>query len=87
MKPSPHTSVFRPNRLPTLSRLPEELGREERLCEACGASTTHILYLVPKKRLFIYVKDYPQNVNATCIECAKRTVLEGEEGGRALGNR
>ena len=64
--------VFRPRRLPSLSRLPKELGREERYCEPCGKETVHILYLLPKKRLFVYVEDHPENVHATCIECAKK---------------
>ena len=76
--------VFRPRRLPSLSRLPKELGREERFCEPCDKETVHILYLLPKKRLFFYVKDHPENVHATCIECARSTVLSGEEREHAL---
>ena len=79
-----NASVFRPRRLPSLNRLPEELGREERRCERCAKETKHILYLLPKKRLFVYVKDHPENVHATCIECARSTVLSGEERKRAL---
>ena len=78
--------VFRPGRLPSLSRLPKELGREERSCEPCGKETVHILYLLPKKWLFVYLKDHPQNVHATCIECARSTVLSGEERERALSS-
>ena len=79
-------SVFRPDRLPSLSRLPKELGREERLCTRCGKANVHILYLVPKKVVLVYVKDHPENVHATCIKCAKSTVLTGEERARALSN-
>ena len=77
-------SVFRPDRLPSLNRLPKELGREERFCEACGVSTEHILYRVPKKVVLVYVKNHPENVHATCIKCARSTVLTGEERQRAL---
>lgn len=79
--------VFRPRRLPSLNRLPKELGREERFCDPCGKETTHILYLLPKKVIIVYVDDHPENVHATCIECARSTVLSGEERGRALGDR
>ena len=75
--------VFRTDKLPSLSRLPQELGREERQCEACGR-TTHILYRVPKKVVFVYVKDHPNNVHATCIECARSEILTGEDRERAL---
>jgi hypothetical protein len=77
-------SVFHPDRLPSLSRLPKELGREERFCEACDKSTEHILYRVPKKLVFVYVKNHPENVHATCIKCARSIVLTGEERERAL---
>jgi ribosomal protein S27AE len=77
-------SVFRPDRLPSLSRLPKELGREERFCEACGESTVHILYQVPKKVILFYVKDHPKSLHATCIRCARSTVLTGEERERTL---
>ncbi len=77
-------SVFHPDRLPSLSRLPTELGREERFCDACGESTEHILYRVPKKMVLVYVKNHPENVHATCIKCARSTVLTGEERQRAL---
>ncbi len=79
-----YASVFRPGRLPSLSRLPKELGREERFCDGCGKETVHILYLLPKKVFFVYVKDHSENVHATCIECARSTVLAGEERERAL---
>ena len=77
-------SVFRPDRLPSLSRLPKELGREERFCEVCGETNMHILYLVPKKVLLVYIKDHPENVHATCMKCARSIVLIGEERTRAL---
>jgi hypothetical protein len=77
-------SVFRPDRFPSLNRLPKELSREERLCEGCGEATTHILYQVPKKVVLVYLKDHPENVHATCIKCARSTVLTGEERERAL---
>jgi hypothetical protein len=77
-------SVFHPDRLPSLSRLPKELGREDRFCKACGESTKHILYRVPKKMVLVYVKNHPENVHATCIKCARSTVLTGEERQRAL---
>ena len=77
-------SVFRPERLPSLSRLPEELGREERFCERCETRTEHILYRVPKKVILLYLKDHPENVHATCIKCARSTILTGEERTRAL---
>jgi hypothetical protein len=79
-------NVFNPDRLPSLSRLPKELGREERFCEACGEMTVHILYRVPKKVIIVYVKDHPENVHATCIECARSTVLGGAERERILSS-
>ncbi len=78
--------VFRTDKLPSLSRLPRELGREERACGACGKTTTHILFRVPKKVVFVYVKDHPENVHATCIECARSEVLRGEDRERALSS-
>jgi hypothetical protein len=77
-------SIFRTDRIPSLSRLPRELGREERLCERCGANTEHILYRVPKKIVFLYVKEHPENLHATCIVCAKSTILTGEERERVF---
>ena len=77
-------SIFRTDRIPSLSRLPKELGREERLCARCGESTVHILYRVPKKVVLLYVKDHPENLHATCVVCARSTVLAGEERGRVL---
>lgn len=80
-------NVFRPDRLPSLSRLPKELGREERFCGTCRETTVHILYRVPKKVIVVYVKDHPENVHATCIRCARSTILTGEERQRALKDR
>ena len=79
-------SIFRTDRIPSLSRLPRELGREERLCERCGANTEHILYRVPKKLVFLYVKEHPENLHATCIVCAKSTILTGEERERVFAS-
>ena len=79
-------SIFRTDRIPSLSRLPKELGREERLCERCGVKTEHILYRVPKKMVFLYLKDHPENLHATCIACAKSTVLSGEERERVFAS-
>ena len=79
-------SIFHPDRIPSLSRLPKELGREERPCERCGGSTEHILYRVPKKVVLLYVKDHSANLHATCVECAKSTILTGEERGRVLAS-
>ena len=78
--------VFRTDKLPNLNRLPRELGREPRACEVCGKSTTHILYQVPKKVVFLYVKDHPENVHATCIECAHSEILTGKDRERALAS-
>jgi hypothetical protein len=70
-------SIFRPDRIPSLSRLPKELGREERPCTRCGRRTEHILYRVPKKVVVLYVKDHSENLHATCVVCAKSTILTG----------
>jgi hypothetical protein len=80
-------SVFRTDRIPSLNKIPTELGREPRPCDRCGRETEHILYLVPKKLTFFYLKDHPKNLQATCIECARSTVLTGEERERVLGTR
>jgi hypothetical protein len=71
-------------KLPSLNRLPSEIGREERACEACGETSEQILYLVPKKVIFVYVKDHPENVHATCLRCAHSEVLAGDERDRVL---
>ena len=80
------SGVFRIDRIPSLSRIPRELGREERFCERCGARTEHILYLVPKKVVLVYVRDHPENLHATCVVCALSTVLGGEERERILSS-
>ncbi len=79
-------SIFRPDRIPSLSRLPKELGREERPCERCVRRTEHILYRVPKKVVLLYVKEHPESLHATCIVCARSTVLTGEERERVLAS-
>lgn len=79
-------SVFRTDRIPSLNRIPKELGREERFCERCGARTQHILYRVPKKVALLYFKHHPQNLHATCVACARSTVLTGEERERVLSS-
>jgi hypothetical protein len=78
--------IFRTDRIPSLSRLPQELGRDERHCERCETTTEHILYRVPKKIVFLYLKDHPENLHATCIVCAKSTILTGEERERVFGS-
>ena len=77
-------NIFRTDRIPSLSRIPRELGREERLCERCDVQTEHILYRVPKKIVLLYIKEHPENLHATCIVCAKSTILTGEERERTL---
>ena len=78
--------VFSTDRIPSLSRIPKELGREERLCERCEGRTEHILYLVPKKVVLVYLKDHPDNLHATCVACARSAVLGGEERERILSS-
>ena len=80
------SNVFRTDRVPSLSRIPKELGREERSCVRCGARTEHILYRVPKKVVLVYVKEHPENLHATCVVCALSTVLTGEERERTLSS-
>ena len=79
-------SIFRTDRIPSLSRLPREMGREERFCEHCDGPTEHILYRVPKKVVLLYLKEHPENLQATCVECAKSTVLTGRERERVLAS-
>jgi hypothetical protein len=62
------------------------VGREERFCEACGEAAVHILYRVPKKVIVVYIKDHPESLHATCIKCARSTVLTGEERERTLSS-
>jgi len=80
------SSIFHPDRIPSLSRLPKELGREERPCEHCGTRTEHILYRVPKKVVLLYVKEHSENLHATCVVCARSTILTGEERERVLAS-
>jgi len=80
-------SIFRADKIPSLSRLPKELGREERRCERCGRTTEHILYRVPKKVVVLYVNDHPENLHATCVGCARSEILTGEERERILGSQ
>jgi len=56
------------------------------MCERCGARTEHILYRVPKKVVLVYVRDHPESLHATCVACAKSTVLTGEERERVLSS-
>jgi hypothetical protein len=79
-------NVFRTDRIPSLSRIPKELGREERHCARCAARTEHILYLVPKKVVLVYIKEHPENLHATCVVCARSTILTGEERERILSS-
>jgi hypothetical protein len=79
-------SIFHTDRIPSLSRLPKELGREERHCGRCGGRTEHILYRVPKKVMLLYVKEHSENLHATCVVCARSTILTGEERGRVLAS-
>lgn len=78
------TAIFRTDKIPSLSRLPKELGREDRPCGRCGGRTEHILYRVPKRVLVVYVKDHRENLHATCVTCARSEVLSGEDRERAL---
>lgn len=76
--------AFWPERIPSLSRIPKELGREERLCEACGRRGEHILYEVPKRIAFLYFTEHKDNLHATCASCAKSVVVTGEERERVF---
>jgi hypothetical protein len=65
--------------------MPKELGREDRHCERCDEPRTHILYEVPKKVALVYcVRKHDENLQATCLECARSTVLKGEDRERVL---
>ncbi len=78
--------IFRPERIPGLSRLPTELGREERFCDHCGTYGENILYRVPKKVVLVYVKEHEKNLHATCLSCAHSTVITGPEKERVLSS-
>ena len=80
------SNVFGTDRIPSLSRIPQELGREERQCERCETQTEHILSRVPKKVVLVYVKDHAENLHATCVVCARSTILTGEERERILSS-
>ncbi len=80
------SGIFRPEKIPGLSRIPKELGREERFCGRCGRQTEHILYRVPKKVVLIYVKDHPESLHATCMVCARSEILTGEERERVFSS-
>ena len=80
----PKTSIFRTEKIPSLSRLPKELGREERFCDHCGTQGEHILYRVPKKLVVVYIKEHQRNLHATCLSCAHSTVITGPERERVL---
>jgi ribosomal protein S27AE len=78
-------SIFKTDRIPSLSRIPKELHREERRCERCGEITEHILYLVPRRRAFLfYSRNHPENVHVTCTQCARSVILSGPEREEAL---
>ena len=80
------TRIFRTEKIPSLSRLPKELGREDRFCDRCEVQTEHILYRVPKKFVLVYLKEHDKNLHATCISCAKSEVLVGEDRERVLSS-
>ena len=82
----PDTRIFRTDKIPSLSRIPTELGREERFCDYCGTQGEHILYRVPKKFMLVYVKDHGKNLHATCLSCAHSTVITGPERERVLSS-
>ncbi|WP_119069066.1 hypothetical protein [Rubrobacter indicoceani] len=71
--------VFRTERIPSLSRIPKEVGRERRSCELCGVTGEHIYYLVPRKVAFLYFKHHSKNLHATCLSCGGSTVVTGPE--------
>lgn len=75
---------FRPEKIPSLSRIPKEVGRGERTCERCGVTGENIYYLVPRKIAFLYFRDHPKNLHATCMSCAGSEVVTGEERDRVL---
>ncbi|MGB3684189.1 MAG: hypothetical protein WA990_17050 [Rubrobacteraceae bacterium] len=80
------TNIFRTEKIPSLSRLPKELGREDRFCDHCGTQGEHILYRVPKKLVLVYIKDHQKNLHATCLSCAHSTVVTGPERERLLSS-
>lgn len=80
------TRIFRTDKIPGLSRIPTELGREERFCDHCGTHGMQILYRVPRKFVVVYVKDHKRNLHATCLSCAHSTVITGPERERILSS-
>lgn len=76
--------IFRPERIPSLSRIPKEVGRGERACERCGTTGENIYYIVPRKITFLYFRDHARNLHATCMSCAGSTLITGEERDRIL---
>jgi hypothetical protein len=36
--------------------------------------------------VLLYVKEHPENLHATCVSCARSTVLTGEERERILSS-
>jgi hypothetical protein len=36
--------------------------------------------------VLVYIKDHPENLHATCVVCARSTVLGGEERERILSS-
>jgi hypothetical protein len=76
--------TFWPEKIPSLSRIPKEVGREQRRCEACGRRTEQIFYEVPKKVTFLYFKNHDDNLHATCVSCARSVVITGEERERVF---
>ena len=78
--------IFRPEKIPGLSRIPTELGRQERFCDYCGTHGENILYRVPKKFVLVYVKEHEKNLHATCLSCAHSTVITGPEKERVLSS-
>lgn len=71
--------IFRPERIPSLSRIPKELLRRNRLCERCGRETEHIVYRVPKRVLFLYIKEHAESLQESCAVCARSSVITGRD--------
>ncbi|CAN5532519.1 hypothetical protein BH24ACT22_BH24ACT22_10690 [soil metagenome] len=82
----PVGQIFRPEKIPGLSRLPTELGRQDRFCDHCGTQGEHILYRVPKKFVVVYLKEHENNLHATCMSCALSTIITGPEKEQVLSS-
>ena len=80
------SGAFGTERIPSLSRIPKEVGRERRTCELCGVSGEHIFYVVPKKVAFFYFQNHARNLHATCLSCAGSTLVTGPERERILAS-